>query len=207
MIDLESNPNKFFIIQLCFLLSRIIMFYLLFPTFYSLPPPSIVYFQRHTLTLCHSIVSRRASNTTTNNIINNIMAANNEVSKIPRLVCVKKESIDPLTFKEWVNRPSNVYISRNVHKYLGYQSYAPPNYQEWSLGRVEFRYRNGEIDEQEYHAIYEQFYKTHMWSDIDSLFGKTLGCWCPTGSTSCHGNVLIKLAKQKILEARMTSRE
>ena len=99
-----------------------------------------------------------------------------------------------------------MYIGKNLSKYLQ-QAYPPINYQEWCLSRIEHRYRAGEICTAEYEDIYESFYRKFMWSEIENLIGKVLGCWCDPETEMCHGKILIKLSKEKLLEKRMTTKD
>jgi hypothetical protein len=58
------------------------------------------------------------------------------------------------------------------------------------------RYRVNSVQE----AIWEyERYLRHqlrseaiIWSDIEHLYGKTLGCWCKPGP--CHGDILVEYA-------------
>ena len=125
---------------------------------------------------------------------------------VPTLQCLQREFLEPLTFKEWCNQASNVYIGKNLSKYL-HQPYPPVNYGDWYLNRVEYRYRIGEINQNEYNNIYEMFYRTHKWDELETLFGKCLGCWCRPDQDLCHGHILQKLCREKLLEKRMTQKD
>lgn len=43
--------------------------------------------------------------------------------------------------------------------------------------------------------LYEKYIREVLWDDLDELEGKILGCWCKPGP--CHGDILIKLIKEK----------
>ena len=49
--------------------------------------------------------------------------------------------------------------------------------------------------------LYEQHIRNYLWDDLDELEGKRLGCWCITTDKikplQCHGQVLMKLFKEK----------
>jgi len=51
--------------------------------------------------------------------------------------------------------------------------------------------------------LYETFVRENLWDDLDELKGKILGCWCVNTKKleplSCHGQVLMKLLKEKEL--------
>jgi len=48
---------------------------------------------------------------------------------------------------------------------------------------------------------YEFFVRNKLWNDLNELKGKKLGCWCITTDkikpVICHGQILLKLIKEK----------
>ena len=54
-------------------------------------------------------------------------------------------------------------------------------------------------------ADYEQWIRNNLWNDLDELKEKRLGCWCITTTelepVKCHGQILMKLVKERSEEA------
>ena len=57
--------------------------------------------------------------------------------------------------------------------------------------------------------LYEQYIRETLWSDLDELVGKRLGCWCVTTDQiipiQCHGQVLMKLIREKLKDYTLWS--
>ena len=121
---------------------------------------------------------------------------------IPSLVCLKKENISPLFFSEWVETSGNTYISTRLEKYYNGNNKKSIT-AKWGLNQLEYRRFMCEITRDEYLAEYEDYIRNHRWEELDQLDGHVLGCWC-LNYKDCHGQVLIKLFKERLLEKRMT---
>ena len=126
------------------------------------------------------------------------MSTNIIVSRTPKIVCVKKEHIAPLSFTDWVNEEDNIYIGARLKKYV--KNSKPQN--QWAISWLEYRRYEGNITDEEYMRLYEEYVRNMWWDRLEELNGKTLGCWCENPH-SCHGKILRKLFKERLLEKRM----
>ena len=106
------------------------------------------------------------------------------------LVSVKKDELNLRgipNFKEWNSLENTLYIGMNMdffvkgaHKSKWYNPYTVKKYGlDKSL------------------KLYEDYIRNtpELYDNIDELEGKELGCWCESGK--CHGDILIKLLKEK----------
>ena len=121
---------------------------------------------------------------------------------IPTLQCIKRSYTEPLSFSDWVHMEENIYISTNLKKYLN----NPDSKDEWGHAFLDYKLYSNQITREEFLTEYEKFIRNHRWEDLELLSGKNLGCWCEK-SSECHGKVLQKLFKERLLEKRMTERD
>ena len=122
--------------------------------------------------------------------------------KSPKLQCIKKTFIEPLTFSEWIAKDENVYISTNLKKY----SKDPTKKDDWGVAWLEIKLFLKEITIDEYLQEYENHIRRHKWKNLELLIGKTMGCWCENPN-NCHGKILQKLFKERLLEKRMIEKD
>ena len=56
---------------------------------------------------------------------------------------------------------------------------------------------NSEEGMEKWLKLYEDRIRTdeHLWKSLDTLEGRTLGCWCKPGA--CHGDILVRLLEEK----------
>ena len=104
---------------------------------------------------------------------------------------------DDLTFQEWLNEDGNLYIAAQLKKYSEDKDVKESL---WCHRRLSYKLYEKKITPEQYLEQYEKFVRKRLWCKLDSLEGKTLGCWCKE-QEKCHGTVLIKLfnEKQKII--------
>ncbi len=88
------------------------------------------------------------------------------------------------SLEEWLENPDHVYIGRVCRYVKG------ANDSKWKNPYPLSRYSR-----EESLKLYEKWVIKNLWDHLDQLEGKTLGCWCKP--ESCHGDVLVKLLKQK----------
>ena len=117
---------------------------------------------------------------------------------LPKYQCLVKKELHPHTFTEWIKSENNIYIGNNMAKYTRNRDAVT----EWCCPWLERNLFYGNISRDEYYAEYEDFIRDKKWDDLDKLYNKTLGCWCPT-QQSCHFKILYQLCKEKLLERRM----
>lgn len=113
----------------------------------------------------------------------------------PKRQCLQRDQLkeENTSFTKWVEDSDNVYISKNLSKY--YKKGSKPESiwtNPYSTG-----YRNSET-EKDLIQFGEYVKKTpHLWDSIETLGGKTLGCWCRKDKP-CHADKLIELFKEKM---------
>ena len=92
------------------------------------------------------------------------------------------------TLLEWTNKPNHLYIGRDMSYYCGEGA-------RGSKWRNPFPIKNYTRDE--CLQLYEHHVRTsYLWNDLHELKDvKEFGCWCYP--EQCHGNVLMKLVKEK----------
>lgn len=120
----------------------------------------------------------------------------------PGYQCLIRSVLSPKTFTQWVQEDGNVYIGSNLGKYLK----DPSLEDEWgnrSLDRDLFYNR---IGSGEYKILYEEYIRQEKWDQLETLGGKTMGCWC-LRADECHASILMKLFHEKMLEKRMRGYE
>ena len=106
------------------------------------------------------------------------------------IVNVKKAELKKLgysDFSDWNSKDYTLYVGRNMTQYIPGAIGS-----KWcNLFKVDKHGREGCIQ------LYEEMIRSNkeLMDSLDELEGKELGCWCkPEG---CHGDVLIKLVKEK----------
>ena len=115
----------------------------------------------------------------------------------PRRACIKSDvlKLDGLSFSKWLQDPNNLYIGRNLSKY-GKKHGLSDSMWFRDINELQ-KFRSYDKDE-DFFTVYEQCIRAtpELYSNLDSLKGKVLGCWCKL-SQSCHADVLIKLFEEK----------
>ena len=99
------------------------------------------------------------------------------------------------TFGQWFDDENNVYIARNAGKYAK-RSVKDSKWVnpficcDWDVTKEEW------VSE-ELMRCYEKYIRNRgeLMSSLHELRGKQLGCWCKP--KLCHGDVLVKLYKEK----------
>ena len=125
-------------------------------------------------------------------------ASNNLPLVYPTYQGLQKENIAPTTFTEWIKDPNHVYIGTNLKKY----SRDPDAVDTWGHLELNRKLFYATITLDEYHALYEDWVRREKWSEIESLSGKQLGCWC-ISENRCAFKTLLKLFKEKLLLRRL----
>ena len=115
----------------------------------------------------------------------------------PRRACIKSDvlKLDGLSFSKWLQDPNNLYIGRNLSKY-GKKHGLSDSMWFRDINELQ-KFRSYDKDE-DFSTVYEQCIRAtpELYSNLDSLKGKVLGCWCKL-SQPCHADVLIKLFEEK----------
>jgi hypothetical protein len=89
-------------------------------------------------------------------------------------------------FKAWAKVPNHMYIGRNMNFYV------PGTYQsKWANPYPLSKYTRSQSMK-----LYEKYIReSDLYNHLGELKGKVLGCWCKP--LLCHGDILIKLMKEK----------
>ena len=112
----------------------------------------------------------------------------------PQFQCLLKAALpDGLTFREWIRDPRNVYISSNLAKYSGNCEATD----DWDNGELSYLYKYAIIPHHEYLRLYELWIRRERWSALESISGKTLGCWC-THPAICVFSVIARVYREKM---------
>ena len=113
------------------------------------------------------------------------------VCRETRVVNVKVAHIRPkyANLKAWMADPDNVYIGRGGIVFIDGERF-PKTASKWANP-----YKVGAKDGTREEVIekYKEYAKKYSTSELLSLQGKTLGCWCKP--ESCHGDWLAQLAE------------
>ena len=117
----------------------------------------------------------------------------------PRLFSLKKLKSEGVNWREWLLKPSSVYIASQERKYTG----NPMARDMWLPRQLSWRQFIGEITVEEFLWEYEKFCRHYLWNDLDNLEGKDLACWC-LDLDFCHGRVLQRLFHEKKSATPMT---
>jgi hypothetical protein len=102
----------------------------------------------------------------------------------PIIVNIRKKCLNLrgiTDFQEWKKNPKNLYIGRNMEFYV--------------KGATESKWKNPYKGDNCIEKYEEYIRENKLYNDIHELKGKELGCWCHPNP--CHGNVLIKIYKEK----------
>lgn len=134
------------------------------------------------------------------------------------VVSVKKEELNKRGIKdflEWKNKPNSIYIGRNMDFYV-----TGATASKWGNPFPIKKYGLVECL-----RLYEEYVRNtpSLYDALEELEGKELGCWCkqfienPTKGKQfvadsakdkpivCHGDVLVKLMKEKKAKSKGTS--
>lgn len=106
-----------------------------------------------------------------------------EVVNVKKAYLNKNGYID---FQNWASNPNHLYIGRNMNVYVP-GTYAskwknPYSVKQYGLEKC--------LELYEHHII-----NSNLYNQLEELEGKVLGCWCHPNK--CHGDILIKLLKEK----------
>lgn len=116
--------------------------------------------------------------------------SNKLLSDMTTIVNIRKKELNKRgirDFEEWNSQPNTLYIGRNMVFYVkGTQK------SKWSNP-----YSAKKFGREQCLRLYEDYLRKNpgLMGSLDELKGKELGCWCYPDP--CHGNVLIKLLKEK----------
>ena len=107
----------------------------------------------------------------------------------------REEEGDYKSFGEWYDGENNIYIGKNASKYaqrsVKDSKWANPFIcLDWHVSKEEWVL-------EDLVKCFENYVRnnSHLMNSLHELEGKQLGCWCKPGA--CHGDVLIKLYKEK----------
>ena len=90
-------------------------------------------------------------------------------------------------FMDWNKNENHIYIGRNMNFYvngtIGSKWKNPYSVKKYGLDKCL--------------KLYEEYIRnSDLYEDLYELDGKILGCWCKPDK--CHGDILIKLLKEKL---------
>ena len=112
----------------------------------------------------------------------------------PSLVSINDQTtLEDISFKQWLEDSKNIYIAGNLKKY---SSNEDAKESIWFHRRLSYKLFKKDITNQQFLDQYELFIRKKLWNKLDTLEGKTIGCWCED-KEKCHGSVLIKLFNEK----------
>ena len=112
----------------------------------------------------------------------------------PRFQCLQKTHLpDGVSFRDWVQNPENIYISYNLCKYSGNSSATD----EWNNPELSYLYKCGIISLYGYLRLYELWLRRERWSTLETISGKSLGCWCDH-QDHCVFSVIAKVHYEKM---------
>lgn len=108
-----------------------------------------------------------------------------------KVVNVKKKYLNKkyANLEEWLKNPKHIYIGRNMSFYV-----PGANKSKWSNP---FKLNKEKSNIDEVLELYEQHIRNtpELWNSLNELKNKRLGCWCKPDK--CHGDILIKLYREK----------
>lgn len=117
---------------------------------------------------------------------------------IPTLINVRQAFLTQRGFKDyidWENHPKSLYIGRTMR--IGSKN--GPIVIKQSKWKNPFKLNKNKDNIDEILDKYETHVReSSLYNDLNELNGKELGCWCK-GMNPCHGDVLIKLFKEKFI--------
>jgi ribonuclease HI len=109
----------------------------------------------------------------------------------PQVISIRKKNLIELGYEnlvEWTKNKNHIYIGCNISRYV--------------QGAVASKWKNPyrekkNVETYESLQKYEEYIKNNknLYSCLDELDGKILGCWCKP--KPCHGDILIKLLNEK----------
>ena len=118
----------------------------------------------------------------------------------PTFQCLQKHKLPyGETFRMWLKKPENVYISYNLFRYSGDYS-AVDEWVDEDLSRDLFC---GRISRSGFCIKYEEWLRKERWAVLDTLQNKSVGCWCVNEKSCCVYTVIKKLYHEKKLVNRM----
>lgn len=105
------------------------------------------------------------------------------------IINIKKANLKKLgyeDFEDWNKKKNHVYIGRNMSFYV--------------KGTVASKWQNPynikKYGREECLRLYEEYIRnSELYDELEELEDKSLGCWCKP--EKCHGDILIKLLKEK----------
>ena len=121
---------------------------------------------------------------------------------LPSYQCVKHYVLNEqgTNFRTWVHQSGNLYININIARYMGKEVPYPRWWiQDEASIFIDHHNRMAEQFEAKYRADYKVFLRKYKWNKLLGLSGKTLGCWCPTGSV-CHYKYIVEAFRQRVDE-------
>lgn len=101
------------------------------------------------------------------------------------LINIKK--LGRINLKEWLKNENHVYIGRNLERYVDDAKFSD---NKWGNP-----YPVGKYTREESLVKYEKYARASLLDQLEELSGKTMACWCRP--QACHGDILIKLFKEK----------
>ena len=108
------------------------------------------------------------------------------------IVNIKKKELNKRNikdFEEWNSKPNTLYIGRNMTFYV-----KGTKKSKWFNPFSVKKYGRDKCL-----LMYEEYIRntSELYNNLDELQGIELGCWCKP--EKCHGDILIKLLKEKII--------
>ena len=115
---------------------------------------------------------------------------------LPKLISLKTEALQArnITLTSWLKKDNAVYITSQAKKYANASEDSP-----WMPSRLSYRLYIKEITQEEFNTQYETYIRREMWSQLKTLDGNELGCWCSepeSEHSNCHGKIIIRLFKE-----------
>ena len=100
----------------------------------------------------------------------------------------------PVSLSTWIKKETSVYITSQAKKYAKASEDSP-----WMPSRLSYRLFTKDITQEQFDTQYEDYIRREMWSQLKTLKGKQLGCFCKepeSEHSTCHGKILIRLFKE-----------
>lgn len=111
------------------------------------------------------------------------------------VVNVKVQHIRPRynNLQDWMADPQNVYVGRRGVVFIDGTRFPPESSPFANPFKVDKSTTRDQAVEKYREYIVQKLANKEL--DLETLRGKTLGCWCKPDN--CHGNVLVDLLSQK----------